>query len=153
MNGEAHKGEPNLRVIELPRAPHLCRTCGTIITAGHRFCATCKVTVTTQELIRAAEKGRLLSHTPEADGKRAENRRRHAAAQKAWLSSDQPAWLDEEAYRRKILPRLASVTVPALRLAIGISKAYATDIRSGRRLPHPRHWQTLAKLAEIIPDY
>jgi len=146
------KGEPNLPVIAPPRAPHLCRTCGGRITAGHRFCAICKVAVTTQELIKAAEKGRLLSHTPETDAKRAENRRRNAAAQKAWLPSDQPAWLDEEVYRRKIQPRLASVTVPALRLAIGISKAYATDIRSGRRLPHPRHWQTLARLIGAVSD-
>jgi CRISPR-associated endonuclease Cas1 len=143
------KGEPNLRVIVPPRAPHLCRTCGARITAGHRFCAICKVAVTTKELIKAAEKGRLLSHTPEADAKRAENRRRHAAAQKAWDPSDQPAWLDEEAYRRTILPRLASLTVPAIRVAIGVSKPYATNIRFGKRLPHPRHWQSLAQLAGI----
>jgi hypothetical protein len=143
------KGEPNLRVIVPPRAPHLCRTCGARITAGHRFCATCKVAVTAQELIKAAEKGRLMSHTPEADAKRAENRRRHAAAQKAWLPSDQPAWLDEKAYRQKIQPRLAKVPVPTIRVALGISKPYATDVRSGKRLPHPRHWQTLAHLVGL----
>jgi CRISPR-associated endonuclease Cas1 len=151
-NRRRAKGEPNLRVIVPQRPPHLCRTCGAKITAGHRFCGTCKVAVTTQELIKAAEKGRLLSHTPEADASRAENRRRNAAAQKAWLSSDQPTWLDEKVYRWTIQPRLASATVPAIRVAIGVSKPYATDIRSGKRLPHPRHWQALARLVGIGPS-
>ncbi len=145
-NRRQAKGEPNLRVIEPPRAPHLCRTCGAKITAGHRFCAICKVAVTTPELIRAAEKGRLLSHSLEADAKRAENRRRNAAAQKAWLPSDQPAWLDDQTFRRKIQPQLAGVAIPVIRQALGVSKGYATNIRSGKRLPHPRHWQTLAQL-------
>ena len=52
----------------------------------------------------------------------------------------------EQAYRDKIQPRLAEVTVPAISKALGISRPYATDIRAGRRRPHPRHWLTLAQL-------
>jgi hypothetical protein len=36
-----------------------------------------------------------------------------------------------------------------MRTALGISKIYATNIRSGKRLPHPRHWRTLAALVDV----
>jgi hypothetical protein len=91
----------------------------------------------------------LAAHTFQAEEKRGESRRRHAAALRAWRSSDQPAWVNEEAYLRRIQPRLANVTVPAIRAALGVSKSYATNIRSGNRLPHPRHWQLLAGLVGI----
>jgi hypothetical protein len=152
-NRRQAKGEPNLRVIEPPRAPHLCRTCGARITAGHRFCAICKVAVTTKELVKAAQKGRLASHSMEAEAKRADNRRRHFAAQKAWLASDQPTGLDEEVYRRQIHPRLAAVTIHAIREALGVSKGYATNIRSGKRVPHARHWQMLANLVGMTSSH
>ncbi len=141
------KGLPHLQVATPPRPPHLCRTCGANVTAGYDRCASCKVSVCTEELIKAAEKGRLASHSSDAEEKRAENRRRHAAALRAWQPSDQPTWLNEETYLRKILPRLRELTVPALQAALGVSKSYATNIRSGKRVPHPRHWQTLARLA------
>jgi CRISPR-associated endonuclease Cas1 len=149
-NRREAKGRPHLHIAAPPQPPRLCRTCGANVTAGYDRCASCKVSICTEELIKASQKGRLVSHGPEAEAKRADNRRRHAAALKAWRPSDQPAWLDEETYLRKIQPRLSSVTVPAIRTALGLSKAYATNIRSGKRLPHPRHWQTLARLAGVL---
>jgi CRISPR-associated endonuclease Cas1 len=143
------KGRPHLRVVAPPQPPRLCRTCGANVTAGYDRCASCKVSTCTQELIKAAEKGRLASHGPEAEAKRAENRRRHAAALKVWRPSDQPSWLNQETYVRKIQPRISAVTVPAIRTALGVSKAYATNIRRGGRLPHPRHWLTLARLVGV----
>jgi CRISPR-associated endonuclease Cas1 len=140
---------PQLRLIRPPQPPRLCRTCGAKVTAGYERCASCKVEVCTREIVKAAERGRRASHTAEAEAKRAESRRIQAAAQKAWQPSDQPAWLTEEIYSREIQPRLASVTVPTVKEALGVSKAYATKIRSGRRLPHPRHWYMLAGLAGI----
>ena len=77
---------------------------------------------------------------------------RKAAARLNWRASDQPAWLDEKTYREKIQPRLAGITIPAIATALGISKPYATDIRAGRRTPHPRHWEKLARLAGASQD-
>ncbi|MFZ0461874.1 MAG: hypothetical protein WBE20_02205 [Candidatus Acidiferrales bacterium] len=54
-----------------------------------------------------------------------------------------------EDYRKKIQARLTTFTVSALASALGLSKPYATDIRKGKRLPHPRHWMTIAKLISI----
>jgi hypothetical protein len=54
--------------------------------------------------------------------------------------------LTEETYREKIQPKLATFTVSAIASALGISKPYATDIRAGKRVPHPRHWDALSPL-------
>jgi CRISPR-associated endonuclease Cas1 len=140
------KGKSHLHILKPPRPPRLCRTCGANVTAGYERCASCKVATCTEELVKAAQKGRLLSHSPEATAKRIEGRKRHAASIRAWKPSDQPAWLTKETYMRKIQPQLLNVTVPAIRAAIGVSKSYATNIRTGKRLPHPRNWQLLAGL-------
>ena len=143
------KGKPHLQFVTPPRPAHLCRNCGKNATLGYERCAVCKVAVCTNELVKAARNGRLASHTPQAETMRGESRRRHAVGLEAWRPSDQPTWLTEETYARKVQPRLPNVTVRAIRTAISVSKSYATDIRSGRRLPHPRHWQLLAGLVGI----
>ena len=88
----------------------------------------------------------------EARARQAEKQRRHAAAKRAWRPSDQPAWLDQQTYLQKIQPRLAGVTIPVIASALGLSQPYAAEIRAGRCLPHPRHWQTLARIVGFSPD-
>jgi hypothetical protein len=41
---------------------------------------------------------------------------------------------------------LCNIPRSAISTALGVSKTYAGEIRTGRSLPHPRHWLTLAKL-------
>jgi hypothetical protein len=53
----------------------------------------------------------------------------------------QPTRLNEEAYREKIQPRLAEITVPIISSALGI--------RGGRRIAHPRHWLRLAQIGRF----
>ena len=146
------KGLPHMRLVSPSQPPRLCRTCGAQVTAGYERCASCKVPVCTEKLIKAAQEGRSRSHSFEAEAKRAKSRRKHAGALRAWQLSDQAAWLDEETYKREIQPRLTELTVPAIIAALDISKAYATNIRHGKRVPHPRHWQTLAGLVRIESD-
>ena len=80
------------------RPPRLCRTCGAALpqatAAPARF-------LSARGTGQSGTKGRLASHGSEAEAKRAENRRRHAGL-KARRPSDQPAWLDQETYLRKI---------------------------------------------------
>ena|ERR1700674_2860396 len=113
---------------------------------AHRFYLVCILTV------RFAASGRVASHSSEAQAQRAETQRRHHAAKRAWRPSDKPAWLNEETYRQKIQPRLAEIRVPTISTALGISEPYATDVRAGKRRPHPRHWLTLAQLVGVSPD-
>ena len=60
-----------------------------------------------------------------------------------------PDWLNETTYRDKIQPRLTEVMVPVISTALGISGRYATEIRDGRRRPHQRHWEKLARLVGV----
>ncbi len=130
----------------------VCRVCGESIKFGRSYCASCAVTVSKEGLMKAAQLGRVAGHSREARARQAEKQRRHAAAKRAWRPSDQPAWLDEQTYLQKIQPRLIGITVPFIASALSISEPYAAEIRAGRCLPHPRHWQTLARLVGVSPD-
>jgi hypothetical protein len=128
------------------RPLRICRICGAAIKRDQTYCATCAVGVSREGLIEAAKLGRVATHSREAEALRAKTQRKHAAALAAWQPSELPEWLTEEAYRAKIQPALAGITVPAISTALGISEPYATDIRKGRRIPHPRHWLALGQL-------
>ena len=134
------------------RPPAVCRLCGAPIRFGRTYCASCAVTVSKQGLVKAARLGRVAGHSREARARQAEKQRRHAAAKRAWRPSDQPAWLDQQTYLQKIQPRLTGITVPFIASALGLSEPYAAEIRAGRRRPHPRHWQVLARLVGVSPD-
>lgn len=103
-------------------------------------------------LVKAAEQGRVAAQSDQAQRMRTETQIRHAAAEARWQPSDLPTWLNREFYVREIQPRLKSVTLSVLASTLDISIPYAVDVRKGRRVPHPRHWQTLARLVEsVIP--
>jgi len=131
------------------RPPAVCRFCGVSIESGRSYCAACGVTVSRENLIEIAKVGRVAGHSPEARLRQAEKQRRHAAEVKAWNPSNQPEWLTEEFYHEKIRPRLSGITVPAIASALGLSVPYAAEIRAGRKLPHPRHWLTLARISGV----
>jgi hypothetical protein len=60
-----------------------------------------------------------------------------------------PDWLTEAKFRNEIQPELCQIPVSAISSALGVSKPYASDIRAGKRSPHPRHWQALADLIGV----
>jgi hypothetical protein len=62
-----------------------------------------------------------------------------------WLKSA----IGEKTYREKIQPVLKTVAVPSISSALSISEPYATGIRNGKRLPHPQHWQALARIVGV----
>jgi hypothetical protein len=96
------------------------------------------------------ELGPLASHSDEAEGRRAETQRRHATAKAGWRISELPSWLTKDIYLQEIQPRLKTITLSAMASKLGISITYAVDLRSGRRVPHQRHWQTLAQPVGIF---
>jgi len=149
---EAKGGAPTPSADLPPRPPAVCRDCGAAIRPGRSFCASCGVVFSRSGLIKAAKLGRVAGHSPEARARQAEKQRQHAAELKAWKPSEKPDWLTEEVYRERIQPRLASITVPAIASALGVSQPYAAEIRTGRYLPHPRHWLALARLVGVSQD-
>ena len=136
-----------------PRPPRICRTCGAPLKRGENHCGACAIPVSKERFVEVARRGREASHTPDAEARRGETQSRQTAARLNWRASDQPAWLDEVTYREKIQPRLAEIKVPIISSALGVSKPYATDIRAGRRCPHPRHWLALARLVEFSSEH
>jgi len=148
---EARGGTLAARTEHVPRPERICRMCGVHI-SRRNYCAQCGKAVATEQLVAAARSGRVAAQRAEAQARRADTQHRNALAQRAWLPSSQPAWLNKETYTNQIQPRLARFTVPAIASAIGVSMPYATDIRAGRCCPHPRHWLLLARLVGISED-
>jgi len=130
---------------EPPKPPRICLGCGAPIIYGKNFCSSCGVVVARDELIKSAKRGRSAAQSPEAQARRSETQRRNANAQLTWGKSGQPK-ISDEVYRKEIQPRLADVTIPTIMSALNVCASYAADIRRGRRRPHARHWEKLARL-------
>jgi CRISPR-associated endonuclease Cas1 len=95
---------------------------------------------------------RLDRFDPVAQARRIESQRRQAAARRAWNPAEIPVWLDKKFYREKIQPHLLTHRVSEIQAALFVSEPYSLRIRSGRSVPHPRHWLTLARLVGGVTD-
>lgn len=147
----AKGGFPEIRVPEPQRTEKLCPGCGKKIRNESTTCVGCGVPTSTKNMLSAARIGRLTANGPGAQAKRAIKARKNALAQHSWKESDQPAWLTPELFLGKIQPLLGSISMSAIRSALGVSKWYASKIRQGYR-PHRRHWLALAELAQVKPS-
>ncbi|MBZ5614840.1 MAG: CRISPR-associated endonuclease Cas1 [Acidobacteriia bacterium] len=130
------------------RPPKICAVCGVSLKRG-RYCGTCASEVSREKLIAFGPVARVTAQSEEAQKARTETQKIHAAEIRLWIDSGSRTQVDETTYLTKVQPKLASVTVSAISLALRISEPYARDIRAGRRRPHLRHWQALAKLIRI----
>jgi CRISPR-associated endonuclease Cas1 len=145
------KGGPPILPLDSPARPQsFCRTCGAIIGRGSTLCAPCSNKTNTAGLTKAAELGRVVSHSNHAETQRAASQRRHAAANASWQASELPTWLTKDFYICDIQPKLKGITLSTLASKLGISIMYAIQIRSRRRVPHPRHWESLARLVGVF---
>jgi CRISPR-associated endonuclease Cas1 len=149
-NREA-KGSASPRQREQTVMPQsLCQTCGALIEPGGKYCRTCYLSSAADHMAKISVAGREKTLGPRAQSFRAETQRRHAAAQRAWDPASHPAWLDENAYRTKIQPRLMDISTSRIATTLGVSWAYASVVRKGQKIPHPRHWLTLAELVGVV---
>jgi hypothetical protein len=123
-----------------------CPICGAAVTIGSSYCVKCVPLVNRDNLLQQAKLGRIATHSASAEARRSVTQARQAQALRNWHPSDLPTWLDEDCYRREILPRLSKFTVKKIRLAIDVSHPYATLIRRGVSISHPRHRLPLAEL-------
>jgi hypothetical protein len=73
----------------------------------------------------------------------------HAVANTWWEQSSIPDWLTEQFYIQQIQPLLKGKKVREIAEAMHVSHPYAAFVRSGRRRPHPRHWEGLAELVGV----
>jgi hypothetical protein len=84
-----------------------------------------------------------------AEARRAETQVRQREAIRRWEPSKKPVWLDEATLKEKIVPRFSEIQVPALAAVLMVPEPYATAIKRGTRIPHPRHWLALASVVGI----
>lgn len=67
----------------------------------------------------------------------------------AWEKAHPGVCYDPELFARDILPRLRSVKLAEIMAAAGISKGYASEVRSGTYTPHISTWSALAALVGV----
>ena len=132
---------------------NVCAGCGKSIERDCKHCSDCALKKSTLSLVEGAQLGRVAAQSSTAKTRRRETKRRHDLARNTWSPSDQPSWLTDSVYMKEIQPRLNSATLSEIASAINVSIPYASDIRKGRRRPHPRHWKALAELVSTAsPD-
>jgi hypothetical protein len=55
--------------------------------------------------------------------------------------------MTEAEYRAQVLPAVDQIPNRVIADVLGVSKGYAAQVTQGKRVPHPRHWETLAQSA------
>ena len=112
----------------LPQTWPRCEVCGGAVTTNSRYCVSCVPIVNRENLLEQAKLGRIATHSATAEARRSATQRKQFDAIRSWNPSELPSWLNEKTYRSKILPRLSKLTVKSIRLALGVSHPYATNI-------------------------
>ena len=159
---------PSLSAVA-PLPMPICRRCGAAVPAERdrarargNYCARCLAerraeagaAMQPASLDRArrvaTSAGTRPTHTAIARAKCQTANRAQRAEQTAWEEehageAHDPAW-----FASVVVPGLATVTLPSIAKATGMSTSAATKVRSGRRVPHPRHWPALAELAGVV---
>jgi len=54
---------------------------------------------------------------------------------------------DPARFRAEMLPKIQGVLLTDLAEATGLTKSACSRIRSGKTVPHPRHWEALQQVA------
>jgi len=131
--------------------PNSCRDCGThLADRRRRYCEDCRAQRWTQHASTGRQNAaavlarlRTEQRDPAHGGRAAEIRgRKNAAHQRAvrdW-KGERP---DPSVFASEILPVLKLLTIGELVAATGLSEHYCSLIRLGKKVPHPRHWESL----------
>jgi len=136
------KGRPSFPTVDAPKIDRLCSGCGKKLgRRDRRLCVECSLPVTRRNF----DEGRRTAQRPEFLAKRSATQKSHKQAIRNWNPSDLPAWLTREAFIRQVQPALKHVPKSQVRSLLCVSEPYSADIQSGKRVPHPRHWLTLAR--------
>jgi CRISPR-associated endonuclease Cas1 len=145
------------------KAPKTCLQCGKLLHGrSKRFCSRQCFQAYNMEVIvpRLAAAGpewlagmRRAGADPTkssaAGKKRAMVNAARAKERKAWEKDHSEVDIEKEKRRFKseILPKLARIPLSRIAKASGLSKRYASMIRRGLYLPHPRHYRILEEIA------
>jgi CRISPR-associated endonuclease Cas1 len=126
---------PNSKASDAARAFASCVDCGCPLDkARHIRCRACWEKLPGQSEAVRERRGLAIAEA--------------RSAQERWRRENPDAADDPEVFRRQILPGLAAVPLREIMAVTGSSKSSASSYRSGRSIPHPMHWATLATLSD-----
>jgi CRISPR-associated protein Cas1 len=140
-----------MRVNPVCRPVKLCEVCGAE-GIKNRYCKSCAVEISRENMARIALIGHSRPKTQRVKNRISKKISDHAVANTWYDPKTLPGWLTEEYYVQKIQPLLRQKKVREIAHAMKVSLPYAALVRSGRRRPHPRHWQMLARIVGISLD-
>lgn len=161
------------RTSEVPALPiPICRGCGAQLPLDSDrdrpridWCSEClperrreigaSLSPASQTAARRIEKetGDRPTHSPTAQEARSQANVRQREEQRRWVATGHESELDVSWYEREILPRLAPLSLPTIAKATGASTTAASQWRTGRRVPHRRHWTALAEVVSAdLPE-
>jgi CRISPR-associated endonuclease Cas1 len=96
-------------------------------------------------LAKRRDAGTDPAHTAEARRKQSVRAAENVRANAEWERAHSSATLALD-FTKDILPGLQSLALTQIMVATGLSLRYCSLIRSGLKVPHPRHWHALASI-------
>ncbi len=143
--------------------PSACRECGVVLDDPTRvYCDDCLpdyrsdsvavfASAGPDALERLRAQGRDPAHGGEPGRKRGRRYAGHARAIAEWDRAAGGPKVEVD-FARDVLPRLRTVPLRGMAEATGLSEGYCSFVRRGRKAPHPRHWDSLARIAQQYSD-
>jgi hypothetical protein len=141
--------------------PNTCARCGQpVVKRRRKHCDRCIPNVRADHARKVVESARKELEarrmqgsdprvTPEANEKRAlANAERHRQ-NRHWVPGESLLQRDNDWFRLNVLPLLDAVLLSDMSKATGLSQGACSRIRSGKAVPHPRHWSALAELVGV----
>lgn len=133
--------------------PARCKECGTEIPKRRSLCDACLKTLPTRASERAVKvqaqlraRGADKRSGAAARAKHAEHASRQAAELAAWKAAN-PVTPNPQTFTKEIWPKIRDLSVASLTAATGLSGSMCKNVRSGKQVPHPRHWDKFRSVA------
>jgi hypothetical protein len=139
-----------------PKFAHACHGCGVAMPEHQRqrsWCDLCLPTARTERGLSNVGPARRRKRPPRTDFGRKQDYRR--AESMAAVRAAEQEWEREHRGMARPLPSefapireaLSGMSLQRISAAIGVSQTAASKIRSGKLVPHVRHWEALSRLA------
>jgi CRISPR-associated endonuclease Cas1 len=153
------RGKPSRQRAAKAALPATCQRCGAATPASDRkYCDECLSIEKREQFeqiklngVRRLEQMRQARQDPAqtqaAREKRSQTQRQHARRQREWEATRSES-ADPDSFIRDVRPRLMSMSLRRIQEATGLSLSYCAQVRSGAKVPHPRHWPALQHLVE-----
>lgn len=133
-----------------------CETCGAeLADRRRRWCPSCaagrrgeivagaaKASVAARREARAA--GTDPAQSPAARARITRTKRTREAQRRRW-EAQHPDLPDASVFMTTILPTIRGLPLGVLAKSTGLTRAYLSRVRRGLRVPHPMHWEAMAR--------